>query len=658
MSNGPGNYFYRSGAGSGSGSGFGAINYITNFGAETDTTGWATYADAAGNTPVDGTGGSATNLTFSRSASSPLISTASFSMVQANSTSLQGKGVSYDFTIDSAYQSTNLAIQFLYNASSTFVTADGITAPLNDGTVTTNAGNSDIEVFLYDVTNATLIPVSPQVITGKGSQNYQFKGTFQTASNSTSYRLIFHVATASANATGWTYKFDNVFLGPQAQISGSPESDWLAFTPTGSWSTNCTYTGFWRRIGGDMEVQFKIALAGAPTSAALTVNLPTGYTIDTTRVASTTLSVGRNGIASGKCAGGASNFFLAYNSTSAVGVVYQNAITATEGSVTQVAPGTFANGDEVNGFYKVPILGWSSTTTMSNDTDTRVISAKMSVTAGGAYTSTNTTVVPYTTSNWDTHGALSTANHTFTAPVSGYYKISASVTIAGGTAAVASVYTLDAYVNSAQVIRLNSMIGQAASAMAIICSGSAELSLTAGDIVDVRFNGTIAGSLTFGTSALNNWFQVERVSGPATIAAADTVAAAYTDTAGSAIATSFGKYAYATKVFDTHSAYGNSGIYTIPISGKYLINAILGTANTTLLTSTSFQLAVFQNNAQKFADSTVGNGAAGTFCINAMGLLSCVAGDTLSIQVKQNNIGSSAINAAGINYFSINRIGN
>ncbi len=670
MSNGPGNYFYRSGAGSGSGSGFGAINYITNFGAETDTTGWATYADAAGNIPVDGTGGSATNLTFSRSASTPLIGTGQFSLVQANSTSLQGKGVAYAFTIDPAFQSTNLAIQFSYNASSTFVTGDGITAPLNDGTVTTNAGNSDIEIFVYDVTNSILIPVSPQVMTGKGSQNYQFKGTFQTASNSTSYRLIFHVATASANATGWTYLFDNVFVGPQAQIAGSPESDWVSFTPTGSWVANSTYTGYWRRIGSNMEVQVNIALAGAPTTASLTVNMPTGYTIDTTRLTNSTASVGTFlSSASGKSAGANAELLIKYSSTSAISVFYQSSILAAETAVDATHPGTFANGDAVNLLWTAPIVGWGSTTTMSNDSETRVVamfatgsSASLNYNAGTPNSTIPTVAgqMVFGTVVSDSHGAYNSTTGVYTIPVAGYYAISASYIGSGSTTHLNDQFVIEVFnsTTSAILVKFLQPMGGVITTGITASVNIPSVYLTAGTAIYVRGTNTSTTTPVYLSNATLNYFSVARVSGPAAIAATDTVAAAYTDTAGSAIATSFGKYAYATKVFDTHGAYGNSGIYTVPISGKYLINAILGTANTTLLTSTSFQMAVFQNNTQKFADSVIGNGAAGTFCINAMGLLSCTAGDTLAIQVKQNNIGSSAINAAGINYFSINRIGN
>ena len=87
-----------------------------------------------------------------------------------------------------------------------------------------------LKVFVYDVTNSVLIPVSPQVITANGTNNFYFKGVFQTASNSTSYRLIFHVATANANATGWTFKVGvNVFVGPPRPLQR--EVCWLRAGP-------------------------------------------------------------------------------------------------------------------------------------------------------------------------------------------------------------------------------------------------------------------------------------------------------------------------------------------------------------------------------------------------------------------------------------------
>jgi hypothetical protein len=50
---------------------------------------------------------------------------------------------------------------------------------------------------------------------------------------------------------------------------------WTAFTPTGSWSSNSTYTGWWRRDGDEAEFIMRVSTSGAPTAATLTFNIPT-----------------------------------------------------------------------------------------------------------------------------------------------------------------------------------------------------------------------------------------------------------------------------------------------------------------------------------------------------------------------------------------------
>ena len=65
-------------------------------------------------------------------------------------------------------------------------------------------------------------------------------------------------------------------------------TDWVSWTPTGSWNTNVTYTGRWRRVGDSAEYYVKVVTSGAPNSTGLTINLPSGHVIDTTRFASST----------------------------------------------------------------------------------------------------------------------------------------------------------------------------------------------------------------------------------------------------------------------------------------------------------------------------------------------------------------------------------
>jgi hypothetical protein len=69
-----------------------------------------------------------------------------------------------------------------------------------------------------------------------------------------------------------------------------------AYTPTGTWIANSTYTGFWERKGQHMHGQVKIALAGAPTAAALEFNIPSGYAINSGEILDTNFYIVGDGI--------------------------------------------------------------------------------------------------------------------------------------------------------------------------------------------------------------------------------------------------------------------------------------------------------------------------------------------------------------------------
>lgn len=137
---------------------------------------------------VTGTGG--INVTIARNTTTPLRMEADFLFTKPSG-GWQGQGVSSDFTIDLADTGKRLAVQFDYLASANFVT----------GTT------SDIQVFLFDVTNSVLIyPDSPDLLTKSGTYQMGFQTT-----TSTSYRLIFHIATA--NTLAYTFEFVNVSVG-------------------------------------------------------------------------------------------------------------------------------------------------------------------------------------------------------------------------------------------------------------------------------------------------------------------------------------------------------------------------------------------------------------------------------------------------------------
>jgi hypothetical protein len=171
-----------------------ADGFITNGHFEVNATGWATYADAAGASPVDGTGGAPT-VTFVRSTASPLNGLAS-GLFTKDAANRQGEGTSFDFTLPTGYTSQTLTIRAQTAAGAGYV-------------------SGDLRVYVYDVTNTTVITPSTTAIDTSGKIRVTFVAT-----TSTSYRLIFHVATTSA--TAYTFKFDDVSIDLLDFVTADP----------------------------------------------------------------------------------------------------------------------------------------------------------------------------------------------------------------------------------------------------------------------------------------------------------------------------------------------------------------------------------------------------------------------------------------------------
>lgn len=141
-------------------------------------------------------------------------------------------------------------------------------------------------------------------------------------------------------------------------------SAWASYTPASSWTANTTVTGKWRRIGDSIDIDIKVACSGAPTSAALTVDLPSGLTIDTAKLVDAVAGQTMIGMAEIIDAGVA--FYMGavlYSDTDTMAVRYMDdaAAAVTINGLTQAAPITFGNGDYV--LIKVrglPITGWGA----------------------------------------------------------------------------------------------------------------------------------------------------------------------------------------------------------------------------------------------------------------------------------------------------------
>ena len=144
-------------------------------------------------------------------------------------------------------------------------------------------------------------------------------------------------------------------------LDHSIPSSWTSWTPTGSWSTNTTYTGQWRRIGDSIDVQVKVSVSGAPTSASLTINLPSGLTILESVLPNVESVLGRGEILDTSAS---TIYYFAVRtnvgSSGLVGAITEaaNATYLYTGSLNATTPVTFASGDYVVFRFMAPITGW------------------------------------------------------------------------------------------------------------------------------------------------------------------------------------------------------------------------------------------------------------------------------------------------------------
>lgn len=618
-------------------------NYIKNGSALQNVKGWTTYADAAGTSPVDGTGGSPT-VTFTRTTSSPLSLDASF-LFTKDAASRQGQGASYDFTIDRADQAKVCRIDFDYEvASGTY--ADG-----------------DLTVWLYDVTNAQLIqPSASSILNAVGPQKKQ-PLSFQTNSNSTSYRLIVHVASTSASA--YTVKFDNVSVTRESVSQGTVATSPVAYTPT--------FTGFgtptnvsivsWRD-GAFLYIQGKFT-AGTSTATEGRISLGFNGVNGNVTSSDTTLlpTIKLAGDATRGDTPTAAAFYTLIEPS--VGYITFGQMSAGAVGLTKINGNTLAPTSERISFTaQIPIQGWSSSQQLSSDADTRVVAAKYSLTSNETTAANADHIMTnFTTKVIDTHGAVSSSR--FTAPVPGFYKFRIRMTttsVAWTTTDVIRVYLSKN--GSSQFELIENFKVQASFTDRLFLKGEAILELRAGDYIDLNVRNANAGVTPVIDSAAFNGWEIERVSGPAQIVASEVVAAKRYSSTTALVYNTTTAIAWTNSEYDTHGGFQTSTVYTVPAPGKYAITARYNGASQSASGAERFLvLAIRVNGVIKAygspdrAYSTTGR----EYVDIVQTTVPCAAGDTIDIVGFTNLVTSvnTSNNGGGgaENYITIERLG-
>jgi hypothetical protein len=626
----------------------GLKNYLTNGNFETGTTtGWSlshtTLSSLAPNQASGSWTSAAGTLALTATSSGPLADVYSGSIVSSAATTAGDMLVSDAFTIATEDQSKVLAFRAYYKVSS----------GASNGVFSGTSSNS-FAWWIYDVTNGAWIQPAGVYSMVQNSGVGIAQGTFQTTSNSTQYRLAMVAINATSGAI--TILVDDVIVTPQLLAVGPAVDDWKTFTMsiTGS-SSNPTKgtvlqdTAYWRRVGDSMQIRYNYEQtgAGAAGSGDYIFNLPAGYSIDSTKIVSSTSTYSQDvGSAFAYQNGNITGVGIvkAYNSTGLA--ISVSASTSLIGSGTL----SLASGSNTRITFEatVPIVGWSSNTVMSNDTDTRVCAAKYYWTTTSALASgDNIWTVAASTLDFDTHGMFANTNR-LTAPISGYYRVGVQANMSTGTATVG--YNING--GAASYIGTPSQRS----------GGYTVVKLNAGDYVQAIVNS--AGVANINGGVANSWISFERLSGPAVVAATESVNARYVSTAGQSIANGATPIvAFDTKDYDSHNAVttGASWKWTAPVSGKVTVKAQLTFASASWSTAGAIELYVYKNGSlfSRLGGSQTSVTFTGRNFVSGSEDVSVLAGDTLDVRVSHGESGARSLTTtAGDNHIAIVRVGN
>lgn len=579
------------------------------------------------------------NLAISVVSSGQLAGTKSLQALMTAASTV-GDGIATQaYTIDAEDQAKCLGFRFAYKASANASNANF------SGTSSNSFG-----VAVWDATNSVFIPVPGAFNLIQSSGVGIATGTFQTASNTASIRFVIYNVTATAGAV--TMLYDDFFVGPQITSMGPAMSDWVAYTPTfvglGT-PTGVTFES--RRVGDTLEVK---GLFTSGTVSASTVQIGIGYNggsgnvvVDTSKISGNTL-VGNAGTA----AAGATYFdnaILAPPSNASYVQFGQQSST-----VNKLSPGTGNNigtGTNVQLYFAVPIVGWSSNTVQSADTDSRVI-AMEATSASGTISGSGSTVT-WGTVVKDTAGSMGST--TYTIPVSGYYNIAAQVGFNQNWTSGVNAQVMIINVTTSATIASNQFLLQATIAGGVVVPCSINgVYLTAGTQINVQGNSGGTGGSYFSTNNVS-YFSVTRCSGPAVVQATESVNGRYYNTASSLSGTA-ATITYSTKDFDTHNAY-SGGTLTIPVSGKYQFNVGLATTGTFSVTQVAL-LGIYRDGTEVSEQVFVAGGAVSFGPIEVSDIISCSAGAQITIKALSQATSPATQSNTVRNYFSWARVGN
>lgn len=581
----------------------------------------------AGTTPTNGSGGSASNISFAKETASPLLRTAGDWKLTKAAANGQGEGIAYDFDIEPGFVGRTLELTFNYSTSVNYV-------------------SSDIGVFIYDKTNFSLIATNINDV----SQTMGRPGTFicKFPATSSSLRIIFHVRTT--NALAYTFSFSDLSVRPESRVIGAAVSDAIQYDATFSagFGTITNKQIFYKRIG-DMALIFGSFTVGTTSATAATIDLPSGLTIDQTKVITsgrvTSLGWFTRKYATGYqitndgLTAGIGN--IIYDATLGTNKLRLASAVALNVYQAQNVNDMIASTDNISFHAQVPISGWSSNisviqnatefaynTNIANSSDTTSFGYGTEGVGFGSYSGYQTYI---------------NKRVRFKQPIQITDKIEVEVWNGSGW------QTLPYFANFSDTTIENIYTLNSGSFL----YGLGYRIVNSTD-VDVIFggDGRLYSGIAYSWASLLGTFKwrVRKSSGSAVAEIPPFVGARYTTTI-SISSNPAAPFNFATKVYDTHNAVttGAGWRFTAPITGYYSVKAIVvSNANVG-----GQEISIYKNGSYDSALCNRGNTTDIVYSLSGSTELYLNQGDYIDLRSTSFTTGTNS----GQNYIAISKIG-
>lgn len=335
-----------------------SFNYVDSDSARFESNIGAWFGFDDGSAYVDGTGGTATNLTLSQTTN------ASFVLEGDGSLSLAKAAA------DAQYEGISLELIDI-NREDLGATLYG---QLSIDATDANYASGDLKIFAYDVTNSVILPIvndnSASIPSGKG------KVLFRILPSATTAQVRLSLMVNSVNATAWTVYIDDIRVVTGASI----EAPVVTFLGTETWTdseANSTTSVNIYRIGKQVSIEGITSVTGAFAGSEFTVTIPSTYTPDASVYPISSNITYSPGIA--EIVDAATNVFqgrvkfITSISNLTIRVSNASATYETGSPITSAIPMTWASGDSIRFSASWVVSGWSdsailSTTEAANQT--------------------------------------------------------------------------------------------------------------------------------------------------------------------------------------------------------------------------------------------------------------------------------------------------